>query len=96
MGLDNGIDFIAEADDGYFFHHGIRENTHERTEDRATHGYHPEKEGYTSLILANGNGIRRGKVIDSARLVDIGPTLAALLGLTLPQAEGKPIAEVLQ
>ena len=49
----------------------------------ATHGYSPKKADYHSIFMAGGRGIKKGVTVSNMNLVDIGPTLAALLGLNL-------------
>ena len=62
---------------------------------RSAHGYLPDQDGYRALLLAAGAGIRRKNSVPFARAVDIGPTLAALLGLDMPEAEGRVLHELL-
>ena len=55
---------------------------------RGDHGYIPDAPAmHTGLIIA-GAGIRAGIGMPFARQIDIAPTVARLLGLTLPKAEG--------
>ena len=49
---------------------------------------------HTGLILA-GAGITRGIGMPLARQIDIAPTVARLLGLTLPHAEGVAMVGVI-
>lgn len=57
---------------------------------KATHGYDPRRpEMRTSLILFGPN-VPHG-TIANARLIDIGPTIASWLGLSMPQATGVPL-----
>ncbi|MEO6576981.1 MAG: ectonucleotide pyrophosphatase/phosphodiesterase [Polyangiaceae bacterium] len=57
---------------------------------KATHGYDPRRpEMRTSLILFGPN-VPHG-TIAGARLIDIGPTIASWLGLSMPQATGTPL-----
>lgn len=42
-----------------------------------------------------GPDFRPGVVLPEGRIVDEAPTLAAAMGLSLPQADGRPIAELL-
>jgi predicted AlkP superfamily pyrophosphatase or phosphodiesterase len=63
---------------------------------RAVHGYHPDRPGYSSLFFAAGAGLRRGVELPAMRIVDLGPTLAALLGLDIPAAEGRVLTEILE
>lgn len=61
---------------------------------RATHGYHPEK-GPQPTLIAFGPDIRPGVHVDRRPIVDEAPTYARLLGVELPDAEGKAIGEIL-
>ena len=62
---------------------------------RGTHGHMPEK-GPQPIFLAHGSGFRDGAAIEQAQLVDIAPTLAALLGQSLPEADGHVLSELLK
>jgi len=66
----------------------------ERRAVRATHGYEPEL-GPQPIFLAHGPAFKDGAVLETAQLRDIAPTLAAAMGQTLPQAEGKVLKELL-
>lgn len=46
-------------------------------------------------IACRGPGVARGSAIADAGIVDVGPTAAALLGVTLPDAEGRAVKECL-
>ena len=45
----------------------------------------------TGLILW-GRGVRAGVVLNETQTIDVAPTIAAILGLDLPDADGRPIA----
>jgi hypothetical protein len=45
--------------------------------------------------VAAGAGIRKGKKLGRIRLVDVAPTIAALLGVRMPGVDGRVIAGVL-
>jgi predicted AlkP superfamily pyrophosphatase or phosphodiesterase len=62
---------------------------------RGTHGYLPTSEEMRASLIMYGAGVKPGAKIRLARMIDIGPTIAGLLKLDLPQAEGKPIKELL-
>jgi len=47
-------------------------------------------------ILLLGRGIKPGRYDQPATPADIAPTLAALVGVALPRAEGQPLAYVMQ
>lgn len=58
---------------------------------RGTHGYDPERPEMAASLLIVGPGVRPGLALGDARMVDVGPTVAALLGLTLPAATGRAL-----
>lgn len=60
----------------------------------SSHGHLPEK-GPQPPFLCMGPDFRPGVVLPEGRIVDEAPTLAAAMGLSLPQADGRPIAELL-
>ena len=56
----------------------------------ATHGYDPRRPEMRASLLLYGPNVRHG-TIQGARLVDIAPTIAEWLGLSLPNVDGKPL-----
>jgi predicted AlkP superfamily pyrophosphatase or phosphodiesterase len=97
LGLGQAMDFVLEARPGFYFSPCLRPAVSEPAPagHRACHGYRPDREGYTSLLVAAGAGIRAGAELEEMDIVDLGPTLAALLGLALPGAEGRIRNELL-
>ena len=97
MKLGDRIDYVLEAKPGCYFVPQIEGEAVAPAEENflAAHGYHPDRPGYSSLFFAAGEGIRAGVELKSLRIVDLGPTLAALLGLQLPAAEGRVLQEIL-
>jgi predicted AlkP superfamily pyrophosphatase or phosphodiesterase len=60
-----------------------------------SHGYFngdPELDG---IFIASGRSIKKGVVLDRIANLDIGPTIARLLGLPLPNVEGRVLEEIL-
>ncbi len=60
-----------------------------------THGFlasEPELEG---IFIASGAGIKAGASPGRIRNLDVAPTIARLLGLPLPDAEGRVLEEIL-
>ena len=102
MHLDGAFSFVIEAD-GYtsFGDHWTRPVVLDRNNNddyrygRATHGHLPEK-GPQPVFAAKGPAFRDGAVLPSGRLVDEAPTLAAVLGLEIPGADGHPVRELLK
>ncbi|MEW6323534.1 MAG: alkaline phosphatase family protein [Acidobacteriota bacterium] len=61
----------------------------------AGHGYRPDTPGMETGLIVHGAGVRAGAVLPETHTVDIAPTIALLLGLDLPDADGTPIVGVL-
>lgn len=62
---------------------------------RATHGYMPDY-GPQPVFVGKGPDLKEGATKERGRLIDEGPTFAALLGLSLPEADGKAMTEFLK
>jgi predicted AlkP superfamily pyrophosphatase or phosphodiesterase len=58
---------------------------------RGMHGYDAALPEMRSTFLVAGKGVPAGKDLGSIDMRDIAPTLAALLGVPLPQAQGKAL-----
>lgn len=105
LGADPECTFMLEAKKGYYFLDALEgELVREIQPGEAgvvphvtlsTHGYSPNKPDYTTVFLASGKGIKKGVEIPEMSLIDEGPTLARLLGLSLKAADGKIIEELL-
>jgi predicted AlkP superfamily pyrophosphatase or phosphodiesterase len=61
-----------------------------------THGHCPDEPAMLASFVASGAGVRPLGSIPVIRMVDIAPTVAALLGVELPDADGSPIQGVLK
>jgi predicted AlkP superfamily pyrophosphatase or phosphodiesterase len=61
-----------------------------------THGYLNTESDMRAIFVASGAGIRPGVTIGDVRSEDVAPTIARLLGLSLPDATGRVIAEALR
>lgn len=60
-----------------------------------THGYFngdPELDG---IFIASGRGIKKGVVLERMANLDVAPTMARLMGLKLPAADGRVLEEIL-
>ena len=62
---------------------------------RAKHGYEPEK-GPQPIFMGRGPSFKQGALIPKAEIIDCAPTLAAIMGQVLRDAEGKALAELLR
>ncbi len=56
-----------------------------------THGYLPDQPDMLSACVIWGPGIKSGTNLGKVDMRDIAPTIAQLLGLTMPTADGKPL-----
>lgn len=59
-----------------------------------SHGYHPDK-GPKMAFIGRGPAFRKGAVLESARLQDQAPTYARILGVSLPDPDGRVMEELL-
>jgi predicted AlkP superfamily pyrophosphatase or phosphodiesterase len=60
-----------------------------------SHGYVASDPDLQALFIASGRGIKRGVTLDSVSNLDLTPTIARLLDLQMPDAQGKVLTEIL-
>lgn len=70
--------------------------SHDAKGYRGTHGQLPTRAEMRSSLVVFGAGVRVGAKMALARMIDIGPTAAGVLGLGFSNAEGAPITELLK
>ena len=80
--------FAAEAAEGVVFSDALDEEKREA----ATHGFGPGREADLCLFAVYGRGVRKGAEIPAMKMRDVGPTVAGLMGLELPQADGTDLS----
>ncbi len=56
-----------------------------------THGYAPDVTAMDAIFIASGPGIGAGRDLGKIDMRDIAPTVAALLGLPMPNVEGRNV-----
>jgi len=61
----------------------------------ATHGGSPAREALTTFLAAGPN-VRAGVTIGRRSMVDAAPTMARMLGFTMPDTDGAVIEEILR
>ncbi|MBO4837235.1 MAG: alkaline phosphatase family protein [Clostridia bacterium] len=99
-GLAGGFSFVLETDGYTSFSNAFTRPLVRRVDNsdykfgRATHGHHPDK-GPQPPLIAWGPHIRPGVRIPRRPIVDEAPTFARILGVELPDAQGKAIEEIL-
>jgi predicted AlkP superfamily pyrophosphatase or phosphodiesterase len=57
-----------------------------------SHGYLASDPDMNPIFIAAGAGVRAGAKLDRVSNLDLAPTIARLLGVSLPTAKGRPIA----
>jgi predicted AlkP superfamily pyrophosphatase or phosphodiesterase len=60
-----------------------------------THGARADDPDLDAIFIASGRGIKPGTHLERIRNLDVAPTIAKLLGLDLPGAEGRVLTEIL-
>jgi predicted AlkP superfamily pyrophosphatase or phosphodiesterase len=90
IGGDSDAAFMLEPIEGYSFSDAFAADAFVVAgSGRGQHGYLPtEPKMRTGLIVAGG-ATRAGVVVPLARMIDIAPTVGAILGFELPQSEGR-------
>ncbi|MEN8433831.1 ectonucleotide pyrophosphatase/phosphodiesterase [Clostridium septicum] len=98
LGADPNCDFMVEGNFGYSFIDEVTGDFIEKIKEedigekphrvKATHGYFPKKENYTTFFIAYGNSIKKGFTLENGSLINHGPTLARILGLELKDIDG--------
>lgn len=99
--LSGGFSFVLETD-GYtsFGSEWTGKIMHQRDISdyrggAATHGYLPDK-GPQPTMIACGPDFVKGAVVERRLIVDFAPTVAEILGLSLPDVDGCPIEEIIK
>ena len=95
LGADPEAWFGLEARPGYVFSDGVGGPAEGPSALRGAGGYLPGRADMAPGFVAWGRGLRRGVRVPWMRQIDVAPTAARLLGLTLDAAEGRPLAGVL-
>lgn len=89
MHAPEGIELAVEAAEGTEIVDDLDDEAH-----RATHGFGPDHKAARCLLWLSGPPFLKGARLREANLVDIAPTLAYALRLSLPEAQGRVLKEV--
>jgi len=87
--------FFVEAEDSVRFINDLTGPAVSDESVKGAHGHMPEK-GPKPIFMGHGPAFRHGAVLEQAELADVAPTLAAVLGQSLPSAEGRVLTELLK
>lgn len=97
-GYSGGFSLVLETDGHSAFHMnwtGPYEKCHPEGVLRGSHGFHPDF-GPRPFFMGYGPAFRSGAVLEHAQLIDGAPTYAKILGAELPDAQGRPLMELLK
>ena len=90
---DGGRIFAAvEAAPGVVFSDALPEAKREK----ATHGFGPGHPAEDCLLMIHGRDIPEGMTLPSMPMRDVAPTLAELMGVSLPDAKGQSWASMMK
>jgi predicted AlkP superfamily pyrophosphatase or phosphodiesterase len=84
--------FLVDLKPGYQMDFNFSGPVHRDSAVNGTHGYLPEHPEMRASFFVAGAGIAHGRNLGVIDMRQIAPTLAKALGLSLPSAEGKPLA----
>lgn len=89
--------FFIEPAEGYYVSDGVQDDSVLVGAARfGAHGFLPTEARMHTGFIAAGAGIRRGVPLPLLRQIDVAPTIARLLGFTMPDVDGVPIVGVLK
>lgn len=91
-------DLVLSAKEGYSFSDSLGGNlvvTPKSDTVKGTHGYDPNQAGLHGTFVAWGAGIQAGAKPGTISNTDVAPTMAELLGLKIPDADGQVLTNAL-
>ncbi len=97
LGAVPTAELMLEAAPGYAFGEELTgPEIHDSKDYRGTHGQLPSRAEMRSSLIIFGRDARIGAHLGVARMIDIAPTIAPLLGLSFTEAEGSAMKEMLK
>lgn len=97
MHIDEKFSYMLEAKEGYCFEDAYNKEVivdlHAAGKVYATHGYSPDIPDYTSNLVISGASVKTGYDIGNVGVIDIGPTIAHILGLDFEAIDGRALVE---
>jgi predicted AlkP superfamily pyrophosphatase or phosphodiesterase len=94
----NAPDMLLFADEGYRFGDTANGDVpfSEKPERLGSHGHDPSLPHLHATFVACGKGIKPGVVLGEIPNVNVAPTMAKLLNISLPNATGQPLEQILK
>lgn len=92
-------DVVLAAADGYAFQNAATGDVVADASSSATpgsHGYLNTERDMRAIFVASGAGVKAGVTVGDVRTIDIAPTIARLLGLTMTGATGRVLTDALR
>lgn len=83
-----GAALVLEAAPGFMFSAAVDGPAVGPSGERGAHGYSPEQSEMRASLVLSGAGVRKGFDLGVVDMTDVAPTVARLLSLELPDAEG--------
>jgi hypothetical protein len=94
---DQAPDLLLAAKSDYLFDDGSDGPLVQQIDPaRGTHGYLNTDPDMQALFIASGAHIRHGVDLGSISNLRVAPTIAAILGISLPEAKQPPLSDALQ
>ena len=93
-----GADLWLAAKCGYSFDNAVKGEevvTHLKT-TVGTHGHLPDQPALLATCVVWGAGVKPGTDLGKVSNLSIAPTIARLLGIELPTADGKPLEKLIE
>jgi len=91
-------DLILLAGDGYTFTDSLADNDVIIPNDspKGAHGHFQLDANMYGCCVISGAGVKQGAVLDEVKNIDVAPTMAKLLGIPFPGADGRVLNEALK
>ena len=87
---------VLLAKPGFAFNDALGADIHVKADNvKGTHGHDPRPDYMHATFIAAGAGIQRGAKLNLINNIDVAPTIGHLMGLSLKQADGRVLKEVL-
>lgn len=96
LGADERAALFLDAAPGSVFSERSKGGLIEAVMNRASHGHLPSRGEMRIGFVMTGKGVRPNAKLNYARLTDVAPTIARLLGLELRATRGRVLGEVLK
>ena len=91
-------DLFLSAKDGYTFSDSMADTKeiNETETPKGAHGYLQTHPHMKASFVISGAGVKKGVVIDDMHNLDVAPTIGRLLGVEMPDVDGRVLEEALK